>query len=512
MSLAGVNRARRAIGVGILAAVLLAGCSTSQAPPVVVTWAVGQAEPPFDPQGAPDPVRWSLERLLSRGLVAEDSSGRIVPAAAESIRVSPDGLVYTFVLRRGLTFAGGQVCEAPDFARALQGGINRLDHSTYAWLLGAVTGMDRVRAGRPLPPLGIATPDARTLILRLVRRDSLLLRKLALPGVAVPWHGDNGSARWAEGIGDYRVARHEPARLTLARRVARPELPDTIDVRFVPGVARLRSLLRSGSIDLAWPLPPDLLDQPLPAGYLSGSGASRPARHLLLVLRADLPPTSRSEARQALSYGLHRPDILAGLGAMGEEPDPWPGGAEGFDFPGNDPDQVQAWLERGKLGRSLHVVLAYSAEGPAARVARSMQVEWARLGLDVELRALRPPRVAAEWLRRGGAQLLLVESPPLLADPVAELAMLVEPMRGPPVGGFRTGWRTREFDRWINGIADRPLEMGVVQQRLEEERIVLPLARLPWSWVARSSANVAFHPHFGPEVRRPAAAPAEGER
>lgn len=512
MRMAGEQRTRCAGVATILAALMLTGCSTSQTPPVVVTWAIGQAGSPFDPQGPPDPVRWSLERLLSHGLVSEDSTGRIVPAAAESIRVSPDGLVYTFVLRRGLTFADGRACESADFARSLMGGINRLDHSTYAWLLGAVTGMDRVRAGRPLPALGIAVPDVRTVVLRLAHRDSLLLRKLALPGVGVPWHGDDGSARWPAGIGDYRVARDEPARLTLSRRVAAPELPDTIDVRFVPGAARLRALLRTGNVDLAWPLPPDLLDQPLPLGYRMRSAAASPARHLLLVQRADLPPTSRIEARQAFAYGLNRADVLAGLGVMGAEPDPWPAGGEAFDFPGNDPEQVHAWLERGNLGRSLHVVMVHSADGPAVRVARAMQVEWARLGLDVELRPVRQPRVITEWVRGGGAQLLLVESQPLLADPVAELTALVEPPRGPSVGGFRTGWRTREFDRWINGAADRPLDVAAVQQRLAEERGVLPLARLPWVWVERSTSNTGLHPHFGPEIRGPVPPPAAGQR
>ena len=448
--------------------------------------------------------------MLSHGLVEETPDGRLIPAAAESIQVSDDQRTYTFRLRPSLSFGDGQVCDSRHFARALQAGLNRLDHSTHAWLLNAVTGMERVRAGRPLPTLGIETPDGRTVVLRLTHPDTALLRKLALPGVGVPWRGQGGGARWGDGIGGYRVVGSDEVSMTLARRRDRPDLPDTVAIRFVPVTARLRAMLRAGEADLVWPLPPDLLDQPLPAEYRSRSAPVRPARHLSLVLRADLPPTSRTAARQAFASGLHLPDLLMELGPAGERADVWWGSGAGLDLPARDTDAVQGWLERGQLGRSLHAVMVYSADGAGDRIARAMQAGWARSGLDVELRSGREPRVGGEWLRRGGAQLLLVECPTLLDDPLFDLATLVEPLRGPPVGGFRTGWRTREFDRWMRPASDRPLEMAAIQQRLAEERVVIPLARLPWQWAERSTLDSPIHPRYGPQIVRPA--PGEGNR
>jgi ABC-type transport system substrate-binding protein len=477
----------------------LCGCGAPRPAAVVVEWVVGQAAPAFDPQGPPDPVRWALERLLSRGLVAEDSAGAVVPAAAEWMRVSADGLVYTFHLRPGLAFGNGRACRAEDFRRALEAGVNRLDHSTCAWLLSAVAGMDKVRPGRPLPTLGITTPDPRTLVLRLARPDTLLPRKLALPGVGVPWSAGREGV-WRDGIGDYRVAGASPGRLTLARRVADSGLPDTIRVRFVSGGARARVLLRAGVPGIVWPLAPDLLDQPLPAGYHALVRAARPERRLLLILRADLPPTSRAPARHALGHGINRADLIAILRRSGQNRSGWLPGAGVFDFPTHDPGEVQAWLRRGKLGRSLHAVMAYSSDGVGARLARPMQGQWARAGLDVELRPMAQPQPVTAWLRRGGAQLILAETQPLLDDPACDLAELVEPRGRPPVGGLRTGWSTREFDRWISGSAREPLDARWAQQRLAEERIVLPLAALPWVWIERNGGGESFHPRFGPEI------------
>src|SRR5262245_7670674 len=91
----------RALGKALAIALILGGASCGGKPPQTITrsWWVGRAAPAFDPSGPPDAVRWSLERLLTRGLVEEDAEGNIVPAAAERITASPDSLVITFHLR-----------------------------------------------------------------------------------------------------------------------------------------------------------------------------------------------------------------------------------------------------------------------------------------------------------------------------------------------------------------------------------------------------------------------------
>lgn len=444
-------------------------------------------------------MRVAIERLLSRGLVEEDSSGRVIPAAAESVSVSDDGLTVRFHLRPDLTFADGTRCDSQSFRRAIESGLNRLDHGTYAWLFSALDGMGKVRAGRPLPALGITNPDAGTLVLTLAHPDAQFLRKLAFPGAAVPWRAGSG---WRDGIGDYALVSASPQRLTLVRRARAPAGPDSIQIRSVPAASRVRALLRASAPDLVWPLPPDLVDQRLPGAYRALARAARPMRRLELVFRPDLPPTSKPEARHALANGLNRGELIDALGIAGDDRSVGLSGAPPFDFPTNDPEQVRGWLERGKLGRSVHVVMAYSTDGPAARVARPLQNEWAQNSIDVELRAVREPDVSAELLRKGGAQLLLVEEQAALETAAAELATLVQPMRGPPVGAFRTGWSTREFDPWIWGAASpATLDAGVAQQRLAEEHVVLPIADLPWLWVQRSDMGGRFHPRFGPDPR-----------
>ena len=472
-------------------------------------------QPAFDPDGPPDALRWALERQLSLGLTERDSSGVAQLALADSVTASADSLTWTFRLRAGTRFTDGSPVTSAHVRDALTAGLARTDHSTRAWLLAAVSGVAQVRAGKPLPPLGIAVPDERTLVLRLSRPDRRLLDQLSVPGVSTPWKSRTG--RWADaiGLGPWRVASADGERaLTLvaaapvAGVAARAE---TLHVRFTTGAARVRTALRMGNADVVWPLPPELLTQPLPAEWSVVQHRSLPERRLLLVLRADVPPTTKPEVRHALAHALNREELLAALGGRGASLRRWLPGARG-DYPWarfeTRTDQAARHTAREPRtpgrgdGRpeSYHFVLAYEAELAGAEIARVLQGQWARAGHYAELRPLRGADAVHEALSAGTAQAQLVESQALLTGAEAELALLVAPLRGPAVGSFRTGWRTREFDRWL-ALPDAPSggDPDAVQRVLAAEQVVLPLAGLPWQLAIRTGGQPpAVHPAFGP--------------
>lgn len=493
---------RLVVPLGLALLVLLAaGCGGPSSPRgTSCRWVAGRPEPVFDPQGPPDALRWALERLLARGLTAVDSSGTVVPAAARGWEWSADSLVLTFHLGSDLTFADGTPCGSDGFRRALLAGLGRTDHATQAWRLGALVGLERVRAGRPLPPLGVETPDESTLVLRLRRPDPALPARLAQPGASAPWSvGPQGGWKGASGLGDYRVLEEEGGRsLVLVRRAA-GDGPDTIAVRFQPLTARVLTHLRGHGADLVWPLPSGLDPAVVPAGYRLNVRSAEPPRPLLLVLRADLPPTSRAATRHALALGLNRDRVLEALGVAATRPHDWPPGSGGFDFPAFDEARAREWMEQGGLGRAFHVRMLFDADGAAARVARVLQGGWSRLGIYVEMDPLRGPRLQQELLG-GLSHLALVEVPPCSGDLEATLAQLTMPPRGPAVGTFRTGWRTRDFDGWTDPGSGRPRQSArEVGERLSAELVVLPLADLPWTWLSRDGGPVLpFHPGYGP--------------
>jgi hypothetical protein len=226
--------------------------------------------------------------------------------------------------------------------------------------------------------------------------------------------------------------------------------------------------------------------------------------------------------REALARAVNHEELLTALGSRGVEVHRWlPDAVQLYEWPRLDPRAVEAARrsERatapGARARraSWHVVLAYDADGAGAEVARSLQGQWARAGHDAELRPLRGGEAVREALAARAAQAQLVESQALLTGPEAELALLVLPVRGPAVGGFRTGWRTREYDRWVAlPEAHQDLDPDAVQRVLAEERVVLPLATLPWQFAIRDAARLpVVHPAFGPGWTGPGT-PRVGER
>lgn len=478
---------------------LVAGCSKL---PVVRThfrWIVGREMPAFDPLGPPDPVRDALGALLTRSLLRTDSLGRPALDAADRVAVSNDRLRYTFTLKRGLAFTDGRPCDSEAFRAGLLAGIGRSDHGTFAWRLAALRGMEQVRPRRPLPALGITAPDPLTLVLDLAIPDSLLLDKLAAPGATAVWESLDVASDWrrAVGLGPYRTAPDEMHSLLLLRTAGHG--PDSVSVRFAAGAPRVRSFLRHGDADLVWPVPAALSELALGEGWKVRNRPASPERRLSLVFRADVPPMHKLAARRVFAHGIERGELPRRLGVGAREVGEWLPGAGPADLPGLDQHEIETWLDRGKLGRSVHATLAYDADAAGGALARGLQFDWARSGLYADLQPLRGGAFTTEALT-GQTQMLLVEEQGLIPGPAGILAGTAMPLRGPAVGAYRTGWRTRDFDPWIlpRRSPARP-DLRFARQRLEEETVVLPLVALDWIWVERvAGPPVGFDPRTGP--------------
>ncbi len=496
MSLHARKRARRTALAALALAALIAGCGGARPEaPIARTWWIGRALPSWDPLGPREPVRDALQRLVSRPLVDFDSLGGVTAAGAASFASDSAGLRWTFRLRDSLA-------SAADYQRTLLAALERTDHGLARWTLAAVRGVDAVRPRRPLPAIGIAAADARTLVFRLVRPDERLPEKLAASGLAFAWTSDSLGGDWsaARGSGSWRIAREEPGRLVLLRsRASRAAtIVDTLVVRSGIGAGRARAVLRAGRADVVWPLPPGLASERPPAGYALGRTPARPARHLVLVLRADTPPMTRLPARQALLHALEWPELTKSLEPVGSPPRDWLGSGGLAEPPRFDRRETAAWLERGKLGSSIHPVLAYDADGAGAEVARLMQGQASRVGLYLDLAPLR----GAEWPREalGGwrAQALLVETQPPIEGAEGEVARWVQPARGAAAGGFRPGWRPADIPAWDRAQRAAP-SLDLLRGRIADEGLATPLSSLDWVWVVRAGGFLPVNARNGPD-------------
>lgn len=486
-----------ALGLG-LATLLACARESEREGPRVGHWLVGRTAPTFDPDGPPDEVRAAIERQLSVGLVERDSAGVPGPGLAERHELSPDGLVWTFHLRRGMRFTDGTPLTADAVREALVAGLARTDHATRAWELAAVEGVQRVT--RDVRKVGIECPDDHTVRVRLAHPAPDLLERLARPGVGVPFRARQGSWSEAVGVGPWRVAqwsdRHSLTLVAADTVVGRIASCDTLHIRFVTGAARVLGVVRDGGADFAWPLPAGVVDQRLPEDWRLESRPARPWRRLLLVLRGDLAPTSSLAVRASLVQGIDRDALGDALGVRGAIDTQWlPDATQDVPWP-----LPPIAVEPNGTGRrpsrepsrpvSHHVVLAYDPDGTTSDLARDLQGMWARAGHYADLRAQGGAKGREAALASSGAQARLVE----VQDLIPEGPGVVEPWsggHGAAVGGFRSGLR---------GGLPEPWEPDSCNRLLVRERVVLPVARLPWLWALRDGApRPAVHPALGPE-------------
>lgn len=135
-----------------------------------------------------DPQKWGLspEAAISTdlflGLVTRDAGGKIIPGAAESWTVSPDGRVYTFVMRSGHRWSDGSPVTAVDAALGIRRALDPKTAAGQANLGYKIKNAAEVNSGRlPVEELGVRAIDSWTVEITLGEPSPTILSTLVLP-------------------------------------------------------------------------------------------------------------------------------------------------------------------------------------------------------------------------------------------------------------------------------------------------------------------------------------------
>lgn len=186
----------------LLALLLLAGtltaCSKNDGGGMALVYPIDADPLSLDPQTAAGSAAATVLVNCLEGLVRVDENGDVINAAAQTLTLSADGLVYTFTLRDdavwylprnfarefGEEFADafGTRVTAHDFVFALRRVLIPETRSPDAALLYSLKNARAVHLhGAPADTLGVRAEDDRTLILTLESPDPEVLRVLAAP-------------------------------------------------------------------------------------------------------------------------------------------------------------------------------------------------------------------------------------------------------------------------------------------------------------------------------------------
>jgi oligopeptide transport system substrate-binding protein len=421
-----MNAARRcpAPWVACLAVLLLAGCgrgpdgasvagsgpAASAATPTVVFRRSSGPEPDtLDPQRAEDESSRDIIRDLFEGLVGETPGGELVPGAAESWEVSPDGLSWTFTLRPDGRWSNGEPLTAADFVAGLRRAVDPATASSSAALLAPIEGAQEIIAGeRPPEALGVTAIDARRVSLQLRSPTPYILGLLTHP-ITFPIHGPSLAEHGARFVrpgnlvsnGAYRLDEWEVhSHVQLLANPYFRDPPGIGVVRYYPFDAPEAALnrYRAGDLDLTLQFPMARfrwLRDNLP-DELHTAPALSTQFWLFNTMRG---PTDDVRVRKALAMTVDRTIIVETVTGLGDV------GAYGLVPPGvanytaqqfewrDQPIAERAELARGLLaaagygpGNPLRVEVHYNTDDNLRRIAVAVASMWREhLGVETSL-------------------------------------------------------------------------------------------------------------------------------
>ena len=261
--------------------------------------AVGDEPPGLDPTAS---ASAAIDRVvyanIMEGLVKVDRNGQFVPGLAASWDVSSDGKVYTFHLRKGVSFHNGE----PFNAQVAKWNIER---ATTEGTKNAHPEFFRVIAN-------IETPDSNTLKLTLKDVDALFIVHLAEgDGVMLPMKGYENMAAAPVGTGPFKFSkwsRGDSVEMVRNDKYWNPRLPylDKVTYRFIKDPSAQVAALKAGDIDIiGWLLAPELapaISKDKRFKVLAGASTSE----VIMSTNNKAKPFDNKLVRQAVAYAIDR--------------------------------------------------------------------------------------------------------------------------------------------------------------------------------------------------------------
>lgn len=188
--------------LALLLAILCAACAGGQGrspcPTGEKCFEAGNASEPFtlDPNKAQLVTESNVMYDILVGLTTFNAKGETVPGMATSWSVSPDGLTWTFKLRKA-NWSDGVPVTASDFVASFRRIQDPKTASPYAYLLYLIQGSQEVNAGKTKSStIGAFAPDPQTLVIKLTHPAPYLpLLMVHSSGFPIPAHA---VAKWGD--------------------------------------------------------------------------------------------------------------------------------------------------------------------------------------------------------------------------------------------------------------------------------------------------------------------------
>ncbi|HSB81245.1 MAG TPA: ABC transporter substrate-binding protein [Candidatus Methylomirabilis sp.] len=380
----------------------------------------------LDPAVSSDNFDWrqiypSYDRLVKYKIVKGEGSTEIEPMAAESWKVSPDGVTWTIKIRKGIKFDDGTPLDAKavkfSFERVLKIGKGPADN------LGAIKTVDvvddstvKITLKSPFGPfLQTLATDAASIV------NPNVMKNEKDNDLAQGWLAQN-----TDGSGPYKMTEWKRGEQFVLEAKPnywgpKPKLKRVL-IRFMRESADQRMALEKGDIDIAEGI---LIDQ-IPALEKNPNIVVRkyPSQLVEYVyLNTQKPSLSNKLVREALSYAVDYKGIidhvLQGRGLQMRGPiakGMWGYNPNAMQYH-RDVAKAKSLLKEAGVSSGLELKLIYSERRPTwEQIATILQANFADIGVTLKPELMANPTLR-DKIDRGDFELCLGIWSPDYADP-----------------------------------------------------------------------------------------------
>lgn len=344
------------------------------------------------------------------GLTTLDSQVNVVPGAAESWAISPDGKTYTFKIRKGMKWSDGHPVTAEDFAYAFKRTMDPKTASRAAPLLYMIVNAREVSSGQiPVDRLGVKALDESTFEVKLINPTPYFLELIVHRCFPVPrWIIEKFGKDWTkpENIvvnGPFKLKEWLPqSRITLKGNPIfyAAETVKLDEVVYFPIEDQNAALkrYRAGELDLLVSFPPSQLEW-IKENLPNELSLTRNYGLLYFTFNTRKPPFDDPRIRNALSMALDREMFAEKIMRGGEPaayslipsavrrdyvppPSPWQG------VPIQDRrTKARALLTEAGFGPNnpLRFTFRYNADDIQKKIAIAASQIWKSIGVEAQL-------------------------------------------------------------------------------------------------------------------------------
>jgi len=348
----------------------------------------------------------NLYDRLVEAVTTTPGKSELQPGLAEKWDVTPDGLKYTFHLRKGAKFHNGDILTADDviftFDRMLDPAIKALNTDFLDMIAGATARMD----GKATSTSGLKKIDDNTVEITLAAPFAPFLANLATPA------GSIFSKKYVEKIGkDFGIKPVGTGPFKLDSWTYNSELQlsafddyfrgrpkfDQLIMKIVPEAQTQALMFRKGELDAfdldyaRSQIPEFKKDAQWKDRIVSGPRVGT----YYMSINSKIPPFDNPKVREAVMYAIDRQTLIDKLyygtgipakgilapGLAGYNPD-----LPGFKY---DPEKAKALLKEAGFPNGIEMTLNQTVDSPSTlKMNEALQAMLAQVGIKAEIKQM----------------------------------------------------------------------------------------------------------------------------